>query len=64
MLLSSDCSAQGNIFLVVCVLSSYFFIRYFEKQFELAEAVKLPMFLHMRAAVEDFCDIFARNRNR
>ena len=38
--------------------------RYFEKQFELAEAVKLPMFLHMRAAAEDFCDILAQNKER
>ncbi|KAK1287019.1 hypothetical protein QJS10_CPB19g01317 [Acorus calamus] len=38
--------------------------RYFEKQFELAEAVKLPMFLHMRAAAEDFSDILARNKHR
>ncbi|CAL9153159.1 uncharacterized protein LOC103993977 [Musa acuminata AAA Group] len=38
--------------------------KYFEKQFELAEAVKLPMFLHMRAAAEDFCDILAQNKER
>ncbi|XP_026425551.1 putative deoxyribonuclease TATDN1 [Papaver somniferum] len=38
--------------------------KYFEKQFELANAVKLPMFLHMRAAAEDFCDILDRNKER
>lgn len=38
--------------------------RYFEKQFELAYATKLPMFLHMRAAATDFCDIVERNKNR
>ncbi|KAI5679654.1 hypothetical protein M9H77_00881 [Catharanthus roseus] len=38
--------------------------KYFEKQFELAHAMKLPMFLHMRAAAEDFCDILERNKER
>lgn len=38
--------------------------RYFEKQFELAYATKLPMFLHMRAAAADFCEIVERNKNR
>ncbi|CAN1277716.1 Deoxyribonuclease TATDN1 [Linum perenne] len=38
--------------------------RYFEKQFELAHATKLPMFLHMRAAAEDFCEIMKSNKCR
>uniref|UniRef100_A0A0E0HWT0 Uncharacterized protein n=1 Tax=Oryza nivara TaxID=4536 RepID=A0A0E0HWT0_ORYNI len=38
--------------------------KYFKKQFELAEAVKLPMFLHMRAAGEDFCEIVSENLHR
>ncbi|KAL2534546.1 TatD related DNase [Abeliophyllum distichum] len=38
--------------------------KYFEKQFELAWAMKLPMFLHMRAAAEDFCNILEQNNHR
>jgi len=38
--------------------------RYFEKQFELAHALKLPMFLHMREAASDFCDILDRYKSR
>ncbi|KAG6744952.1 hypothetical protein POTOM_051593 [Populus tomentosa] len=38
--------------------------KYFEKQFELAHATKLPMFLHMRAAAADFCDIVECNKER
>lgn len=39
-------------------------LRYFGKQFELAYAMKLPMFLHMRAAAEDFCNILEQNKHR
>ncbi|PHT44815.1 hypothetical protein CQW23_13973 [Capsicum baccatum] len=38
--------------------------RYFENQFEYAYTTKLPMFLHMRAAAQDFCDILQRNEDR
>ncbi|KAG0483752.1 hypothetical protein HPP92_011836 [Vanilla planifolia] len=38
--------------------------KYFVKQFELAETLQLPMFLHMRAAAEDFFSILTQNRHR
>lgn len=51
--------------MMLLLLSSFFSsFRYFEKQFELAAVVKLPMFLHMRAAAEDFSQILDRNKHR
>ena len=39
-------------------------MEWFERQFEISEATGLPMFLHMRAAAEDFTEILLRNRHR
>jgi len=38
--------------------------KYFERQMEAAEATKLPLFLHMRNAAQDFIEVISRNRDK
>eukprot|EP00035_Acanthoeca_spectabilis_P035159 m.32789 g.32789 ORF g.32789 m.32789 type:complete len:371 (+) comp7099_c0_seq1:170-1282(+) len=37
-------------------------LKYFEAQLQLAARVKLPLFLHCRAAGDDFCEVMRRHR--
>eukprot|EP01102_Stenamoeba_stenopodia_P010514 TRINITY_DN3176_c0_g1_i1.p1 TRINITY_DN3176_c0_g1~~TRINITY_DN3176_c0_g1_i1.p1 ORF type:complete len:347 (+),score=55.14 TRINITY_DN3176_c0_g1_i1:54-1043(+) len=39
-------------------------LKWFERQFELSESTKLPLFLHMRNAEEDFIEVVKKNRHR
>jgi TatD DNase family protein len=39
-------------------------LQYFEKQFDIAEATQLPMFIHNRNSTEDLIAILRRNRDR
>jgi len=39
-------------------------LKYFEYQFQMVEELKLPLFLHARAATDDFLDIIKRHRDK
>lgn len=58
------CQSAGVLSLFAFVIKSSLICSYFERQFEIAEATKLPLFLHMRAAASDFLDIVKRNQHR
>ncbi len=39
-------------------------LKYFKAQFELAAATSLPMFLHLRAAAEDFLEVLQEQQGK
>lgn len=39
-------------------------LKYFEYQFQISEKLSLPLFLHCRAAFDDFAEIMERNKTR
>ena len=56
------CSSHISIY--VSVYTCKYSFRYFEKQIELAEVLKLPMFLHCRNSATDLVTILRANRDR